>query len=114
VGLAIDLALIPSMGPLGAALAVVAAEWSLAIVSFAAVRGTLSPAKIAKSALNPGVSALIMAGAVVPLALPLLVRVSLGAAVYVGVFLALWNLATPARRARELGGWGHRTPAPTD
>jgi len=108
VGLGLDLALIPSMGPAGAAIAVLAAELSLALGSLFTIRRVFSPTHVVRAALAPLAAASLMglAVSVVPGLLPL--RVVTGAAVYLVTFFILWKLGGervfPLRPAEILRG----------
>lgn len=101
VGLGIDLLLIPSMGSLGAAIAVVVAEWSLMVLSLAVTRQWLTPSDLARMVTAPVVCSLLMAIIVLLWPAELLFRVALGASIYGGAILLLWR-AGPAREVRAL------------
>jgi O-antigen/teichoic acid export membrane protein len=92
VGTGLDLALIPTWGPLGAALAVAAAESSLSLGSLIAVRRVFAPVHLLRAAAAPLAAATVMGLAVslLPALLPL--RVLAGVAVYSASFFLLWKL----------------------
>lgn len=92
VGLVVDLALIPSLGPRGAALAVVSAEGALSVGGLLVTRGVFSRSGLVEAGLAPFASAVAMALAVLafPVLLPL--RILAGALVYGVVFFLLWRI----------------------
>lgn len=108
VAVALDLVLIPGWGPMGAALAVLAAEGSLVVGSLVSVRKVLSPVHVLRAALAPLAAATAMGLALSVVPGLLLVRVLAGAAVYFGTFFALWKLGGervfPLRPAEILRG----------
>ncbi|MFQ5789327.1 MAG: oligosaccharide flippase family protein [Acidobacteriota bacterium] len=93
VALGLDLALIPALGPVGAAAAVVAAEWSLTVVSLACTRQILRPSAVLKEGLVPGACALAAAAAMLVPAGPVPLRIALGGLVYGAAFLTSWLVA---------------------
>ena len=102
VGVGIDLFLIPSFGSVGAALAVVGAEWSLTVLSLAMTRPWLVPGDLLRAGAVPMACSVLMAALVLACPVELPVRIVLGAAVYGTALLFLGK----SRSARELRGVG--------
>ena len=92
VGLAVDLALIPSLGPYGAAVAVVTAEAALSVGSLFATRREFSRKGLAQAGLAPLFSAAAMALAVISIPAFVPLRIVAGALVYGAVFFVIWRI----------------------
>ncbi len=106
VAIAVDLALIPRFGAVGAAAAVAVAEWSLVCVSLVAVRDVLPARQVLRVALPLGACALVMGVAVSHSPDALAWQLATGFIVYGLLIAGSWQWSAHRRQetTRPVGG----------
>jgi O-antigen/teichoic acid export membrane protein len=119
LNLALNLALIPSLGATGAALAAAVSSVALAVLGAWRIRGLTGRVRLVRAFLGPVVAGAAMAGAMLLTSLPLVPAALLGAVVYAGVLALFEQRAFPEDVAllraliRSRRDGGPKPPEPT-